>query len=1183
MALHVVIPARSNFRERGGAGIDYSQADNPDWSAVQPVTDEFWPLFEDKFVDTVDFEELSSQRFLRADKDGWIPGPAWSPATLVPTFYNMIIRSLNTKTFRRQSTEASWLETVFVSLAELAFSALKSANPGAETTGFGSILEQMFSVVQVDKVKLSLHTILTHAAHSNLLKDDSKAVRWGLTALLIDLGVDVFLPNSGFTDSRRLLDALLEHIFERGNGEDDKSLHRLIRDEILIPLLRGFAAARDLSTFVQTWLFYLTEVESSRKSRQPARQSIKQSVWEDDDVISEYRKVLMNSFTDSQVQTLVQTAMEKMGISESEDSKPAVISLNDESYAHLVVLEATTGTWTQGGPLQVEQLSRILNSVYWTITEEERTHWQWRLWRLAKNVIVSVANRPDEATTPVQQTAGDLLKLAVERIGQNPSEPENLRANVAAADLVLAIAKCRSDTWPALPLSDFMARVVEFLKSLTSRKCNETIGSWDGHLETLERPSAQGVAYVLTILKTPEVWAAADISNDTRDDFINQLLLLSASSSGPGEANTFALTFPKLWDILVSREYLPLVPSLRRRMLPVLRSRLQDFPTLRPIILGSLLRFPIGVVGYSHSAAEIVRTLENILLTESLAQETLVTILSLIAKWTRDPDARLWVSDWKIPISVAQRIRLAGEASDLDAVRSFRSLLKPIVDRLCADSDPSRRAGKLRDVHHELSRVVKLKSIDHLSLVPVVSRGYLALLWEHRAMFDEKEREVKLARQRSKLFKLVLADLKSSRELLEKGNTSPENTVKVVKSVELLEDFDDLISENPEVTEILEAIVGRLEPVGVELGRHTRRLLRRRKLRESENVAEMTRVHVFSDDSPLQFMQSEEQHQFVHEAVNRFREMTDEERICVLRDLRTAGFDGPGSSYRLILAGLVVSSLSPGLQLDDNGAGELSKLIWALVRVMAENSSADRFSMAAECVDVIFRSHARGAAQWNVDDILATIPQIIDRYVGSADARMLSEFTDTIYVRLCRLLGAIIGLYRQRIGGRYHVLVPSLQSLLRAFFPVKSGTKRDAEGHSLGSLRRPERPLHMRMTAEHAIHFTRLLTSLCDPTLSAVTRPTTGRDALVDVTKANKQIAGQHMRPLVAFYIRQMLAAPLPSEFREAFAPGLYAVLDTMSNDTKRGLNDSLDRSGQALFKTLHEDYVKFGKWNNQG
>lgn len=1182
MALHVAIPARSNFRERGGAGIDYSQADNPDWSAVQPVTDEFRPLFEEKFVDTVDFEELPSQRLLRADKDGWIPGPAWSPAALVPTFYNMIIRSLNTKTFRRQSTEASWLETVFVSLAELAYSFLKNANPGAETTEFGSILEQMFSIVQVDKVKLSLHTILTHAAHSNLLKNDPMIVRWGLTALLINLGVDVFLPNSGFTDSRRLLDALLEHIFERESGENDKFLYRLIRDEILIPLLRGFAAARDLSTFVQTWLFYLGEVESSRKSRQLEPANIKLSVWEDDDVIAEYRKVLKNSYTDSQVQTLVQTAMEKMGISESGDSKPVVISSDDESYANLVVLEATTGTWVQGGPLQVDSLSRILNSVYKTITEGEKANWQWRLWRLAKNIIVSVVNRPDEVDTPVQKTAGDLLELAVRQIGQKTSQPTTLRANVAAADLVLSVTKCRSDAWPTPPVSDFLTRINEFLKSLAPRKGDKTSGSWDGRLETLEHPSAQGVAYVLTLLKTPEVWTAADVSNDIRDDFISQLLLLAASTE-PGEDNNSLLTFPKLWDILLSREYLPLVPSLRRRALPVLRGRLQDSPALRSIILSSLMRFPIGVIGYSHSAAEIVRTLENILLNEDLTQDTLVTILSLIAKWTRDPDARLWVSDWKVPISVAQRIRLTGDGSDLEAIRSFRSLLRPIVNRLCADGDPSRRAGKLQDLHNNLSSVVKLKSIDHLSLAPVLARGYLALLWEHRDVIGEKEREIKLSRQRSKLFKLVLADLKSSRELLEKGDATAQKTVHAVKTVEALEDFDDLISQNPETTEILEVIVRRLEEAGVESGRHARRLLRRRKLRESESVADMTRNHVFSEDSPLQFMQSEEQHQFVHEAVNRFRAMTDEERIRVLKDIRAIGFDGPGSSYRLILVGLVVSSLSPGLQLDDDTAGELSKLISALLRVMVENPTADRFSMAAECVDVIFRSHARGVAQWNVDDILASIPQIIDRYVGSTDAQMISEFTDTVYVRLCRLLGAIIGLYRQRIGGRYHVLVPSLQSLLRAFFPVKAGTKRDADGNSPASLRRPERPLHSRMTTEHAVHFTRLLTSLCDPTLSAVTRPTTGRDALVDVTKANKQIAGQHMRPLIAFYIRQMLAAPLPSELREAFAPGLYAVLDTMSNDTKRGLNDSLDRSGQALFKTLHEDYVKFGKWNNQG
>jgi nucleolar pre-ribosomal-associated protein 2 len=116
--------------------------------------------------------------------------------------------------------------------------------------------------------------------------------------------------------------------------------------------------------------------------------------------------------------------------------------------------------------------------------------------------------------------------------------------------------------------------------------------------------------------------------------------------------------------------------------------------------------------------------------------------------------------------------------------------------------------------------------------------------------------------------------------------------------------------------------------------------------------------------------------------------------------------------------------------------------------------------------------------------------------------------------------------------------------------------------------------------------FSRLLTSLCDPTTSAVSRPSRAggaRDSLIDQTKKAKVIAGQHLRILVASYAQNTLDTPLRPDIKTALAPGLYAVLDAMPRESKRALNASMDVSSRAIFKTLHEDYLRFGKWNSKG
>ena len=206
-----------------------------------------------------------------------------------------------------------------------------------------------------------------------------------------------------------------------------------------------------------------------------------------------------------------------------------------------------------------------------------------------------------------------------------------------------------------------------------------------------------------------------------------------------------------------------------------------------------------------------------------------------------------------------------------------------------------------------------------------------------------------------------------------------------------------------------------------------------------------------------------------------------------------------------------------------------------------------------------------------------------------------------IYQRLCQLTSTLLTRFRKRLGGRYHLLLPVLQGLLRCLFrpiPLPTSSKhpqiRDHQPPWLPTTSNTTTTSTMTdpLPSNSATHFTRLLTSLCDPTASSVSTKrnpshhrssTTGLGLvlpLTDATKKAKSIAGQYTQYLVIEYARCQLQGALPPDVKAALMPGLYAVLDVMGRDVMRGMNAAMDSSQRAIFKGLYDDYLRFGRWD---
>lgn len=184
------------------------------------------------------------------------------------------------------------------------------------------------------------------------------------------------------------------------------------------------------------------------------------------------------------------------------------------------------------------------------------------------------------------------------------------------------------------------------------------------------------------------------------------------------------------------------------------------------------------------------------------------------------------------------------------------------------------------------------------------------------------------------------------------------------------------------------------------------------------------------------------------------------------------------------------------------------------------------------------------------------------------EASIKEKHSGMLYIGLCRLFGTILAAHRAKIGGRYHLVVLALQGLLRCLFVPY--TNHEPNGEEISAF-----------GVAHTVAYARILTSICDPTVSSVTRSKrrSGLE-LNDATKKARSIAGQHLPYLMMEYCSCQLKGRLTPEMKTTLNPGLDAVLGILSPEMMRTMNAAMDSSSRSVFKALYEEYRRIGRWD---
>ena len=154
--------------------------------------------------------------------------------------------------------------------------------------------------------------------------------------------------------------------------------------------------------------------------------------------------------------------------------------------------------------------------------------------------------------------------------------------------------------------------------------------------------------------------------------------------------------------------------------------------------------------------------------------------------------------------------------------------------------------------------------------------------------------------------------------------------------------------------------------------------------------------------------------------------------------------------------------------------------------------------------------------QWHIDSLLSTISLKTSPTAPSCP----KELPKRTFMSLVQLMQSILTGHRNRIKGRYHLVVPALNGLLRCLFHPyvsESGTVEIPQPAWLYP--RDCNPDRSPLNEADAKGFARLLTTICEPAPGAVKPARSGgrrnepnRQLLNDHVKNARAIAGQHLQ-----------------------------------------------------------------------
>ncbi|KAL2436212.1 hypothetical protein ABEF95_005633 [Exophiala dermatitidis] len=1241
IAIHLVFPFRSMFNER------YAKK----WRNVKDTLlyehlEHVLKGFEERVMVVGDTEAGSNK----------LRNLSW-------VILDIAARSIPASDIRKRQQEQPWLDSLFICLVHVLWpripqitstgvvqKEISTALALRDRESWVAPMEKLIDAALAVKLRISLS--LTGYILSAIFASDEETCPWSLLAKIVRLDVNILIPSIGLSNSEQLLRQVLERI---ESDTVSTELYGLIRDDIVLALLRAFARARNLDGFVTIWHQGLGDAIRVRYTTKYDPDTIPAVlVWDDDDIFEEFKSLVLVHAPPRMGQRLLGELVDELR------SISQVVGSTADVFAKLAIFSALleqSDMQEASFSLDTNQLVSLLEVVADMLPKKSDYQAQrWRLWRLVRLLLphVDIGRVPylEELVT----SKYSFMSLHDLQSSVRPDESRKKASTFLECLECFTLLVELAVKTPALRknLEAELNQLAELLLQTQTQAPPNSLAIWNGRSYDCTSRETLVSACIGRLLQRPEVFSTCPIALKSLIDKSFELVTISAVS-GEGvdsRPNLEALLGSVLKDEEVINDSI-LRETLLQHVTEILNSTNEKADRL---LLQSL---PIEALKKSQlkkvATAAVQRLTDE---SRDTTIEGLAEDMNLLIRCDSvSPKTGIDYKYWRQWIGICDKLSKINEFGTSSASWPTVNMINHILNRVWTQAVASQDITVLSDMVSWIKKTLGVAK-DEGEGDAQINLLALQILFGHVCQVGTALDSLKVisTRKLEKLQKAFLSVLKSRLNRIvhdqdQQNGTSTTTPFQLKLVVSAIRHVGGL--ENDEqIRKAIRSVQAMLGDIPVPTSKE-----------DSSEWQWRTRAAVQSECLKL-LPPSQEVHlsgnakedMDVDAALQKLTSsLSTENTNADLLQLVTAANDlvvqaGPtawsslidslyqhkhqGSSQLvrpIVIASVIAHETTHDILQNPQLAMTLADV--ACMRNLLNNSNGGSLTTLEElCLSLdnartVLESHPLVINQATLDSLLANICIIAstaaDDYIvinndptNSNSKEVLGSTgpqSSDIYDRLCSLIGAILSRHRRRVSDRYHLLLPALQTLLRClFWPGlrnlhDNQTNHNTNNHTsststavaitVGAFGTRLLPKWMRsaqdpLSPSSAEHYSRLLSSICNPTVSAARSGSSKKRGhgqnghghndlnLNDETKRARLLAGQHMQYLVMEYARCTLDGLIVSFVKEKLMPGMYSVMGAMERDLLRALNAALDPSGRAIFKGLYDDWTRYGKWD---
>ncbi|KAL8657263.1 MAG: hypothetical protein Q9226_002098 [Calogaya cf. arnoldii] len=464
----------------------------------------------------------------------------------VAHFYGIAVKHTPLGTSKERIASRPWLQFMFDRLSDqLESHTAAPTQISSKPQDYTLAIRQMLEILVVHKVNLGtamLERVLVKV--SQILNSKADQVDWHIVGLCLKIDSDVFVIPNNTDTSKATPNKFLAALFTRLNDLSDSSTENdetptLVLREVLVPLVEGFAHARNLTGFIAYWISNMIQlwISATNSGLQPAangstkvfssQSRTAQCIWEREGLIQAVAGLLESHLTDRQIELLLQEANTTVESAKTTSESTARL----DSSATLVILDCVLSGCTNENT--IEHLLMTIQNTYVALLGLRKAKGlpitlRWRVWRCIATIKdrwqVEIAPIPDLRHLE-DSAAEDALKIQTQKDQRNDPEEQfhsfNFLISIIDKNLPLA-GKALAESTVQLVISllgHYAELVISFLPDASGSILPRS--SYDLSPEKLEKLLAsQASTLRYTSVMCDRITALSSVSQQLQRKFI---------------------------------------------------------------------------------------------------------------------------------------------------------------------------------------------------------------------------------------------------------------------------------------------------------------------------------------------------------------------------------------------------------------------------------------------------------------------------------------------------------------------------------------------------------------------------------------------------------------------------------------------------------------------------------------